>query len=263
MNSIVSDLALARRLERAEALANCAFVEARARLDPSLGACWIEVAGVRAMYDGPESPCTQTFGLGLFDPVTPAVLDSFEAFFKDRGAPVHHEVSPLADKALWPVLSDRGYKPFEFTTVLVRDLKNNPPQPGTGDIHVSIAQPSEFDLVAQTAAEGWGAPPEMMRTFSESATVVSFLGTLGDRPVATAALNITGDIALFAGASTIPTARNRGAQRALLRARLAYAESVGCEFAMICTEPGSSSQRNAQRQGFQIVYTRLKWRLPL
>jgi hypothetical protein len=30
---------------------------------------------------------------------------------------------------------------------------------------------------------------------------------------------------------------------------------------MMGAEPGSSSQRNAQRQGFQIVYTRIKWRL--
>jgi hypothetical protein len=262
MNIIVSDLALARRLERAEALANCAFVEARARLDPSLEACWIEVAGVRAMYDGPESPCTQTFGLGLFDDVAPADLDRLEAFFRSRSAPVHHEVSPLADKALWPVLSQRGYTPFEFTTVLVRQLSQFT-QCATGEVQVSIAEPAEFDLVAQTAAEGWGVPAAMMRTFSESTTTVSFLGRLAESAVATAALNISGDIALLAGASTIPGARNRGAQRSLLQARLAYAASVGCEFAMICTEPGSSSQRNAQRQGFQIVYTRLKWRLPL
>jgi hypothetical protein len=34
---------------------------------------------------------------------------------------------------------------------------------------------------------------------------------------------------------------------------------VGCDLAMVCTEPGSGSQRNAERQGFQIAYTRIKW----
>ena len=64
------------------------------------------------------------------------------------------------------------------------------------------------------------------------------------------------------GASTIPEARNQGAQLALLDARLRYGASHGCDIAMMCAEPGSSSQRNAERQGFRIAYTRIKWRLP-
>ena len=75
---------LACRLERTEALANGRFVEARARLVPGSGAQWIEVAGAYAMYDGPRSPCTQTFGLGLFQMPTAADMDKLEAFFKDR-----------------------------------------------------------------------------------------------------------------------------------------------------------------------------------
>jgi len=35
-----ADLALARRLERAEATSSTCFVDARARLFPSSGACW-------------------------------------------------------------------------------------------------------------------------------------------------------------------------------------------------------------------------------
>jgi hypothetical protein len=29
---------------------------------------------------------------------------------------------------------------------------------------------------------------------------------------------------------------------------------------MMCAQPGSASQRNAERQGFRIAYTRIKWR---
>ena len=63
---LFADLALARRLERAEARSNASFVEAHARLRPEAGAEWIEVAGAYAMFDGVHSPCTQTFGLGMF-----------------------------------------------------------------------------------------------------------------------------------------------------------------------------------------------------
>jgi len=50
--ALLSDLALARRLERTEASANAHFVEARARAVPESGAQWIEVAGAYAMFDG-------------------------------------------------------------------------------------------------------------------------------------------------------------------------------------------------------------------
>jgi hypothetical protein len=45
--------------------ANAELVEAYAKLCPESGARWIEVAGAYAMYDGVNSPCTQTFGLGF------------------------------------------------------------------------------------------------------------------------------------------------------------------------------------------------------
>src|SRR5262249_9448889 len=61
-SSLPCDRELARRLERAEALANARFVETRARLAPRSGACWLDVAGTWAMFDGVDSPVTQTFG---------------------------------------------------------------------------------------------------------------------------------------------------------------------------------------------------------
>ncbi|HEX8658432.1 MAG TPA: hypothetical protein VF690_12890, partial [Hymenobacter sp.] len=63
---LYADLSLARKLERAEARGNAGFVEVRARVAPEVGAQWIEVAGAYAMFDGPDSCLTQTFGLGLF-----------------------------------------------------------------------------------------------------------------------------------------------------------------------------------------------------
>src|ERR1051326_5401870 len=113
-----SDLALSRRLERAEGVANARFVEARARVMPHMGAQWIEVAGTYAMYDGPQSPCTQTFGLGLFQMPTAEDMDRLEGFFQRRGASVFHEVSPLAGIEVLGVLHHRGYRPVEVTSVL-------------------------------------------------------------------------------------------------------------------------------------------------
>lgn len=56
----------------------------------------MECAGAYAVFDGIESPVTQTFGLAIFEDLTPASVDVIERFFLDRGAPVLHEVSPFA-----------------------------------------------------------------------------------------------------------------------------------------------------------------------
>jgi GNAT superfamily N-acetyltransferase len=70
-------------------------------------------------------------------------------------------------------------------------------------------------------------------------------------------------VALFGGASTVPEMRRRGLQATLLEARMRYAFQQGCDLAMMVTETGSQSQRNAERKDFRIAYTRTKWRLPL
>src|SRR5262245_59258057 len=117
-----ADRDLARRLERTEARSNIGFIEARARAFPDVGARWIEVAGASAMFDGAGSPVTQTFGLGMFRPVTAADIDAIEDFFQSRGADVFHEVCPFADPSLFAHFKERGYAPVEFSNVLYRPI---------------------------------------------------------------------------------------------------------------------------------------------
>src|SRR5579864_4806536 len=96
---LFSDLALSRRLERAEGRACVQFAEARRELHPDSGAEWMECSGAYAVFDGIDSLITQSFGLGIFEKLSEASLDVIERFFLDRGAPVQHEVSPLVGVA--------------------------------------------------------------------------------------------------------------------------------------------------------------------
>lgn len=265
---IFSDLELSRRLERAESHANAKFVEARARAYPESGAQWIDVAGAYAMFDGVSSPITQTFGLGLFDPITPAELEKIENFFKERGAPVFHEVSPLAGLELVALLNERGYHAMEFTSVMYRAInrKADPASPRNENIRVRAIAENEGELWAQVTAQGWSHLPELSEYLLELAPMsakredsVSFLVELEEQPIASAAMSLSGGVALLAGACTIPAARKQGAQLALLDYRLRYAAEQGCDLAMMCAQPGSASQRNAERHGFRIAYTRIKW----
>jgi GNAT superfamily N-acetyltransferase len=267
---MLSDHSLSCRLERAEAMANAGFVEARARLAPTLGAEWIEVAGAYAMYDGPRSPCTQTFGLGLFAMPTPSDMEKLEAFFKERGAPVFHEVSPIAAKSLLPIFRERGYQPVELTTVMFLPLdgRDLAPLAGAHGLQVRIVGEQEREIWSQTAAEGWREFTEFADLMLDLGRVTAarkdgacFLVDLQGRAIAAGALAIHDRVGLLAGASTVPEWRRRGAQRALLESRLRYAAQAGCDIAMMCAEPGSASQRNAERQGFRIAYTRIKFGL--
>ena len=265
-----SDLALARRLERAEASRNAAFVETRAELQPGLQATWTEVAGAYAMFDGVGSPLTQSFGLGLFETISPAQMQALESFFGDRGAEVFHEVSPIAGPSLLTLLNERGYQPIEFTSVLIRPTAAviDVVRPRDERIVVRGIEPGEEDLWARVAAEGWGETAELAAfvrgigaVMARSKGSICFLAEVEGRPIAAAALGLADGVALLAGASTIPSARNRGAQLALLQARLRFAAEHGCDLAMMGAQPGSTSQRNSEREGFRIVYTRIKWRL--
>jgi hypothetical protein len=269
---IFSTLDLARRLERAEGQANVDFVETRKMLFPKSGACWIEVAGAYAMFDGVGSPLTQTFGLGLFEPPSPANLEELEEFFTSRGADVMHEVSPLAGISVLSLLNERGYRPLELTSVLYRSIGEgkDPSLAGWDDrIHVRPIRADEGEVWAETTARGWSEHPELTAFLLELGPIsagrkggVSFLAESEGQPIATGALAFSGGVALLAGACTVPEARRRGAQLALLAERLRYAAAQGCDVAMMCAEPGSASQRNAERRGFRIAYTRIKWHLP-
>jgi hypothetical protein len=270
---IFADAELARRLERAEGRANAEFVEARASAQPGSGAEWIEVAGALAMFDGPQSPLTQTFGLGLFETVTPADLAALENFFSERGAPVFHEISPLADFALLHLLGERGYRPVEFTSVLFHPLGPRAAAAAgararDSGIGVRLIEEGEQDMWARTMARGWSEFTEfadlmlgLAEISARRAGALSFLAELDGEPIATGGLFLSDGVAVLAGASTVPEGRRRGAQLALLDARLAYAAGRGCDLAMMGALPGSASQRNAERQGFRIAYTRVKWGL--
>jgi hypothetical protein len=268
---IFSDRDLAQKLERTEARANAAFVEARVKISPETNTEWIEVAGTYAMFDGIESPLTQTFGLGVFEEITNAELDKIEAFFKKHEAPVFHEVSPLAGLGLVALLNERSYQPVELTSVMFQSLENennlglqiNP------RIKTRIIEKDEDELWAEISAKGWASEAAELADFMFNFGKISancrggfpFLAELDNVPVSAGMLFIFNDVALLGGASTIPESLRKGGQTALLDARLNFAREKGCKISMMCALPGSRSQRNAEKNGFRIAYTRTKWQL--
>lgn len=266
MSQVFADLTLARRLEKTEGHGNAAFVEAQAAIDPASGAIWKRAGGTFVMFAGVGSPITQTFGLGIHQPLTDSELDAIERFYTSRGSAVFHETCPLAGVEVFAKLAGRGYRPCELSSVLFQPIDESTRVASSSHLHVRIIDKSEGAMYGRLSAQGWSEHPEFMpyiEGFAKLSVAVAtcFVAERDGHAIATAALFMHEGTALLAGASTIPGGRRHGAQNALLDARLRHAASHGCDLAMMIAAPGSPSQRNAERQGFRIAYTRTKWQL--
>jgi GNAT superfamily N-acetyltransferase len=95
--------------------------------------------------------------------------------------------------------------------------------------------------------------------FADLATAkgfVRYLAWLDGRAVGAGSLRCDGAIAQLCGATTLPAYRRRGVQTGLLQYRLAEARQAGCRLAVVTTQPGSKSQANSQKRGFELLYAR-------
>jgi GNAT superfamily N-acetyltransferase len=101
---------------------------------------------------------------------------------------------------------------------------------------------------------------EVMRMFALGSHVECYLARIEGKVAGGGALMIRDGVAGLFGASTLPMFRNRGVQTGLLRARLERAAEKGCDLAVSLAQVGSASQRNIVRHGFQVLYSRAKFR---
>ena len=264
--NVFADLELARRLETTEGHGNAAFVEEQARREPFSGAIRTTIAGTMAMFAGVGSPITQTFCLGMHEQPAERDMDALERFFTSRGSQVFHEVSPLAGVDVFSMLAGRGYRPIELSNVLYQSIEKFAPIATNPELRVRRIAKNEAATYGGISVRGWSEMPEVIpfiHWFALSSVEVAacFVAELTGEAIANAAMFMHGGVALLAGASTVPEGRRKGAQQALLDARLRAAAAQGCDLAMVVTAAGSASQRNSERNGFTVAYTRTKWQL--
>ena len=261
---LLSDLNLARRIEAADAAVGVTSAEIHARLHPEDGAIAEPMAGGVAVFVGVYSPLTQALGIGMRGPVRSLEMDRLERFFVSRGATVNIELCPLADPSLVEELGKRGYRLREFSNMLVRKIRTTEmPPAGSSAISVQLSSPEEADVWAKTVALGFGADlaqatenVSALRDLVLRPTTKCVLAWVEGRPAGGGALSIHEGVAAIFGASTVPSFRRLGVQSAVIRSLITYALEAECDTAYTLTRPGSVSQRNVERQGFRVAYTR-------
>ncbi|MBZ5719821.1 MAG: GNAT family N-acetyltransferase [Acidobacteriia bacterium] len=260
------DKALARRLEAAEEMPQVHYALAYQKLRPEVGAAVEKICGGHMIFAGLGSPIGRATGLGLDRPFTREDIGRVEAFYHSHHAPAQVDICPLHDPELLEVFKQRGYALAELNNVLWRRLRTGEgPPPAPPGVYIRRGGPEEADtfaaIVARCFAE-YGVPPEGFETMLmpnyQFPGSISFVASVEGQAVGVGAGLVIPEhkvLALF-GAGTLPEFRGRGIQTALLGFRLQLAAQAGCDLAVIVTRGGTTSQRNAERLGFRLAYSK-------
>ena len=218
---------------------------------------------------------TKAGGFGADGPVTADVLAEVCEFFRTHGASTGSiAIAPDALPADWPAIGERlGLRPGERFVKLACDvdvalagrdgvaaldpgLRVEPVEPGHAGQWARVMM-TTFEMtddgMTELAASAIGRPD--WRSFA-----------VWDGPdiVAVGSCFRHEDAADMFGGATVPSARGRGAQTALLTTRARYAAEQGCRWLIADTAadpPGghNPSLHNLLRAGFVPLYERTEW----
>lgn len=267
-----ASIALAQRIDGAEARLSESLGRAAMRTEPE-GVAFVDaIGGGVVVYTGPASPMNKMIGAGFNGLPSEAELGTVEEKFLQRSAPLQAEVATLADPAFVARLTKRGYVLQNFENVMGRPIRDEDAG-RTNDISIDVMGSESAEAWLDAALTGFmhpdgkGVPAdELPPREAMEAALRPFAATEGFRRygawidgelAGVASLRLDNGIAQLCGAATIPAFRRRGVQAALRRRRLADGVAAGCDLAVLTVQPGSTSQENGHRQGFALLYTRV------
>lgn len=244
-----------------------AVLDAMASLYPDGG---IPIADAHALREerAPASPMlNRVAGLGLREPATEASLDAVAEIM--RGVRHYVAVSPRARPAsLGERLAARGYAPGWGWMQFSRGVDDLPDAATALEIVALPSSPSE--AFGQVVASTYGLPATLVDWIAgvpAHPAWHAFAALDGDELVATGAVHVAPPFATLSFGATAETHRGRGAQGAILAARIRRARELGCT--VVLTETGervpdrpSQSYRNILRAGFAERYVVANWLSP-
>ena len=267
--TLLTDAALAARLEADAAQHLTEYVQLLEGLRRGVGAFVQLRSGGVAVRTLDALGINVAIGLGMRGSVPAEDLDDLEALYLDANLPAMLELCPFADRSLLVGLGDRQYRIVNFTNVLVRELDDEtaPAPPGI-DVQPVTERELEVWVAAMTRAMATRTNPGLLEADTLMARIafarpgsLCFLARLEDRVVGTGALVVRADedgwrLGTLYMANTLPEARGRGVQQALIGARLEAARALGCDAVAVQARPGNQSHHHLERLGFRVVYTK-------
>jgi GNAT superfamily N-acetyltransferase len=267
---LTASTALAARIDRAELSLVLGMAES-VRAAGGQVDVW-EIGGSSVVLGEPGSPFNKLIALG-FDGLPDAdELAGIERAHAARRARLQVELATLADPAVGRFLTARGYHLVGFENVLAKPLEDIAAANREG-LSITDVNAGDSALWITTVTDGFlhadvfDGPEShesfdratLQRTYEYFAAVPGtsrLLARLDGQVAGGASLYLSHQTALLCGAATLPASRRRGVQSALLQTRLRRARQAGCDLAVVTTQPGSKSQENVQRAGFELIYSR-------
>lgn len=241
----------------------------------------VPMMGGWACRDEPGNWLNYAAGCGLAGPVSRDEVRALRRLYEEAGIEPRIEICPFIDPTLTSALADEGFVVRNFETVYYRGLDAE--RPGAADdkagqawralgpagLEILVLDPSDeaaLDEFARTALSGFlpEGVTEFPQAFMDSSkrvarqrNTVCIRAMLDGQCVGAGAMGVHGPIACLFGVSVLPAFRKRGVQLAMLDWRLREAARRGSIVATIGSRPGVATERNAQRAGFRVAYTKL------
>ncbi|MBZ5630133.1 MAG: GNAT family N-acetyltransferase [Acidobacteriia bacterium] len=260
------DTSLARRLEAAEEVPQIEIARVLQRVNPEIGADILAIAGGHAVFAGLNSPVGRAIGLGLDSPVTAAQLDEVEAFYKQHNAPSQVDITPVTHGSLLELLKTRGYVMTELNNVMARRLEPYERfEENALGCEFRACTPEDVQLWTHTMLCGFFPEDQipagwdyLLAPMAQVPNALAMLVWVDGKPVACCGGLIVREhrMVMLGGTSTLPAYRGRRIQTAAIGRRLNRAITEGCDLAVVVTLGNTTSQRNAERMGFTLAYSK-------
>lgn len=262
MTQVITSPAMAARLEALEALNLRRQIEA---LVPEGRHRWEAIPGGTAGFCQitPDRKLNHVVGFGMAGRVDEALLIHLEQAYTRIGAKPEIDLCPHADASALDVLAGRGWRVSAFSGTFALVLRGDEAA-ATGEVEMRPVE-DEAAFIAMSA-DGFAGPRprELLEALARSALrrddVRTYVAWADGKPVGTCALAVMGKDGHLFLASTLPEARGRGVQAAMISQRIADAARAGVEVLTITVRPGNVSARNTERAGFALAYTKTMFR---
>ena len=221
--------------------------------------------------DLPGSWADHASGLGVDGPVDEETIDRLVAFYGERGRTPKIQVTPYQHPSLFERLGARGFSVDELDSVLLHDLERMPDPivvPGLAFRSIDPENEEDVALFRDSQVAGFfDAEPvpagylPITERVARSIRCRLWLLELDGVVVGSGGLEpFEGSAVLICGC-VHPEARRRGIQSAFIRYRVEQARAAGLDYAIIGSEPGAGTERNALRAGFVPMYTQFSLQL--
>ncbi|MEO8180876.1 MAG: hypothetical protein ABI895_18745 [Deltaproteobacteria bacterium] len=203
----------------------------------------------------------------LSGPARESDLESAFDRFGRAGVTPRLEIGPGAiSSGLAVQLARRGFMHTHADPILIQSRRGTEQRPGS-EIQVTRVQSAEaFDCFIVTYLRALRVAPQLVplqRSYMEHWLQVPgwrlYFASKDDVPIGIGVLFSRGNVAYLAEGATISEFRARGAQTALILARLLDAREDSAQLVFSRAQFGSTSQRNLEKAGLESRYTLAIW----